>query len=168
MKKFSPVLAGFFGVGMMLLLWVTDTPEAGAERLKFIRESPAWLFYGFVALASAPAFITIWILTHQKRWSRIATANSVQNAKKMALSLWQVSKEHSSLGEKDGWVFVEFRHFSFGNWTVLVLVRPGHPDVEQFRSLQKGDTVEFEALSQGMDCALEHELCGFLRIKSVS
>ncbi len=153
---------------MMLLLWVTDTPEAGAERLKFVRESPAWLFYGFVALASAPVFVTIWILVNQKRWSRIATADSVQNAKKIALSLWQVLSDPMYSEEKGSWTFVKFQHFSFGNWIVILPVRPGHPDVEQFRSLREGNTVEFEALSKGMDCALENEICGFLRIKSVS
>jgi len=169
MRKSLPVAVVLFCAGLILLMWAnTSSPDANAERMKFIRESPAWLFYGFMTLASAPVFATLWILINQKRWSRIATSGSVQNAKKMALSLWRVASEPMNSGVKDDWAVVKFQHFSFGNWTVIVPVRPGHPDIDKFQNLRKGETVEFEALSKGMDCALENEICGFLRIKSIS
>lgn len=121
----------------------------------------------------------------------MAASGSIRNAKKMALSLWYVDgtlteslKELERLGETakvlgykkrldskvydDDWVVVRFRHMSFGRWKVTLPVRPGHPDIDKFRQLKTGETVEFEALSTGMECALDHELCGFLRIKSIS
>lgn len=179
--------------GGQLYLVQTAPPENKAQLVSWVRESPAWQFYGFMGFASIPLLIAMYIVVNQKRWSRLATSGSVHDAKKVALSLWSVdgtmgeakrqlertAKIAHDLGyagklheaeedNEDTWVVVRFRHMSFGRRKFTLPVRPGHPDIEQFRRLKTGDTVEFEPLSEGMECALEHELCGYLRIKSVS
>ena len=183
------VVISYFG-----FLWkASQNPEAQRRTLSLVRDIPANIFYpvfiGFTVLVLGPV---LWILVNQKRWSQMATSGSIRNAKKMALSLWYVDgtmaetkkrlmeleetakrlgyKSRKLLPEKkdEDLVVVRFRHMSFGRWKVTLPVRPGHPDIDKFRHLKTGDTVEFEALSEGMECALDHELCGFLRIKSVS
>ncbi len=152
-------------LGGQLYMVQTAPPENKARLASWVRESPAWQFYGLMGLASIPFLITLYIVVNQKRWSRMATSGSIRNAKKIALSLWLVDGQPML---NEGFAVVRFRHMSFGRWRFILPVRSGHPDIEHFRRLQEGDTVEFEPLSEGMDCALEHELCGYLRIKSVS
>ena len=157
-------LVAFFGLQYKAL----RTPGA-KERLlalvQLVRDTPAEIFYpvfiGFTILAPGLFF---WMLVNQKRWSRMATKDSVFKAKKVVLSLW--CAENPMIIE--GSPVIRFRHVSFGRQSFILPVRPGHPDIEQFRRLKDGDTVEFESLSEGMECALEHELCGYLRIKSIS
>jgi hypothetical protein len=188
-------LVVFFG-GQLYLVQ-TAPPENKARMVSWVRESPAWQFYGVMGLFSIPFLIAMYIMVNQKRWSRLATSGSIRNAKKVALSLWRVDhtlkelerqvrereNELRALGhhvrsrknlfdylepEYDSWVVLQFQHMSWGRWAFILSVRPGHPDIELFRKLKAGDIVEFEPLTEGMECALEHELCGYLRIKSIS
>jgi len=179
--------------GGQMYLVQTAPPENKAKLVSWVRESPAWQFYGFMGFVSIPFLIAMYIMVNQKRWSRLATSGSIRSAKKVALSLWyvdgtmtetkkdlertaQIARNLGYMGrlpkveedEEDGFVVVRFRHMSFGRWKFTLPVRPGHPDIEQFRRLRTGDTVEFEPLTEGMECALDHELCGYLRIKSIS
>jgi hypothetical protein len=166
-RIFALVVLGLVLVGYGAFTWkMMQNPEVQQRQLHLIRDTPANIFYpvaiGILVLVTGPL---LWILINQKRWSRMATVGSIENAKKIARSLWRVS---GPVLLKDDAAVMRFRHFSFGRWSFILPVRCGHPDIEQFRQLKDGDIVEFEPLSAGMECALEHELCGFLRIKSIS
>jgi hypothetical protein len=166
-KRLAAVVCALLLVGFFGFQWALhQNPEVQKRDLALIRDTPAVIFYpvffGFVVLAIGP---TLWIMINQRRWSRLATKGSVLNAKKITLSLWKVDGNPRVI---DDFVVARFRHLSFGRWVFTLPVRPGHPDIEMFRQLNDGEKVEFEALSEGMECALEHELCGFLRIKSIS
>jgi len=151
----------FFGLQYQAM----QQPEVQARMQSLLRDTPAHVFYpvvlGFMVLIVGSF---AYILLNQGRWSRAATRGSVLNAKKVAMSLWSVETPRII----QGCPVIRFRHMSWGRWSFVLPVRPGHPDVERFSQLRHGDTVEFESLAKGMDCALEHELCGYLRIKSVS
>jgi len=156
-------------MGFQLYLIQSMPPEGQKRMASLVRDTPAGIFWSVAVGFTILVGLVLWILINQKRWSRSAKSGDVQNVKKVALSLWQVEK-HFAKTDKDGssWVAVQFKHVSWSNWIFILPVRPGHPDIEQFRQLKVGDTVEFEALSEGMECALEHELCAYLRIKSIS
>ena len=136
------------------------------EAVEILRSIPTPVFfYGFVLLLLA---LVLFILGMRgmARMAQRDTERSVDRASKVASSLWHVSGETTI---KDGWAVMRFSHLSWPNQNNFILpVGPEHPDIEQFRQLKDGDTVEFEALQEGMDCSLEHELFGFLRIRSVS
>ena len=155
-------VATFLGVQY----WALQQKETQVRLASLIRDTPDHIFYpvfiGVIALSVGPI---IWIMINQRRWSRLASSGSVLNAKKVASSLWHVDGEPMVKG---GWAVMRFRHLSFGRQSFILPVRPGHPDIKLFQQLKHDDVVEFEQLSEGMDCALDHELCGFLRIKSVS
>ncbi len=107
----------------------------------------------------------LWILVNQKRWSRMAKIQCAGAASQVITSLWLVD---GAPVLEDDCASVKFAHFSWRGWHFILLVCAEHPDIERFRCLGDGDTVEFELVPQGMGCALEDELCGYLRIKSVS
>ena len=144
-----------------------QTPGAQERMVSLIRDTPAYIFYpiyfGFMVVM---IFVLYTITFGHKKWARMATKGSVDNAKKVALSLWRVDGNVRTTIDK--FTVVQFRHLSWGRASFILPVRPGHPDVKKFATLHDGDTVEFEPLEQGMECALEHELCGFIRIKSIS
>ena len=121
---------------------ILQTPGAKERLHSFVRDTPASIFYpvfiGFAVLVLGPV---LYIMVNQKRWSRMATKGSVFNAKKVALSLWRVSGQPLI---KDDWAVMRFRHVSWGRHSFILPVRPGHPDIERFRRLNNGDTVEFE------------------------
>ena len=161
-----PIAGLIFALGAQIyLIQQSESTGNKARIISWVRDSPAWQFYGLMVLCAAPFLIGLYSLINQKRWSRMATKGSVFNAKKIALSLWRVDGNPMI---RDGFAVMQFRHMSWGRQYFILPVRPGHPDIEQFRRLIHGDTVEFKPLPEGMECALEHELCGYLRIKSVS
>lgn len=159
-------LVAVLGFQFAFLWKASQNPEAQKRTLSFIQDAPAEFFYpiaiGFLLLTIGSF---IWILLNHKNWAWTTTQDSVRSAKKVASSLWRVDGPVLNKGDV---AVMRFRHLSFSRWTFILPVRPDHPDIDQFRHLKDGDTVEFEALSEGMECALHHELCGFIRIKSVS
>src|SRR5690348_11404239 len=143
-----------------------QTPGTQERMASMIRDAPPYIFYplwlGLMIIGS----LVIYMMTFgYRKWARSATRESVMSAKKVALSLWRVDGDAQTI---DDFAVVRFKHLSWGRVSFVLPVRPGHPDLKKFTELQSGDTVEFESLDQGMECALEHELCGFIRIKSVS
>lgn len=159
-------IAGLVLLAGFLVYMTQNAPAENKERLlRLFQEMPAPIFYSIFGIGGVlPMVLLFWILISQKRWSQMARRASVHEAKKVALNLWQVENP----GAMQDWMVVGFRHPSWTRLSFILPVRPGHPDIEQFRRLKDGDTVEFEPLSEGMECAFEHELCGFLRIKAVS
>lgn len=154
-------------VGIVAVQWYFFQSSADGKKqlLSIIRDTSANVFYPvFMVFALLVLGPMLYLLINQKKWSRIATMGNVYSAKKVALSLWRVDGD--PMVGKDFAVLC-FTHMSWRNYFFVLPVRPGHPDIEQFRQLKNNDTVEFDALSEGMECALEYELCGYLRIKEV-
>lgn len=107
----------------------------------------------------------LYLFINQKRWARIAREGGAANAQKVARNLWRVDGQ---VLVGDDFVIIRFRHLSWRQTSFILPVWPAHPDIETFRRLENNDTVEFEPLSERLECAFERELCGYLRIKSVS
>lgn len=169
MKKTLATVVAFLCLAALFVVQYRALQAPGAtERLQgLIRDIPAYILYpvviGFVVLVLIPVLITIF---GHKMLAQGEEIRSVRNAQKVALSLWRVDGWPMNKG--GGWTVMRFRHLSWSRQYFVLPVRPAHPDIEQFRKLNNGDVVEFEPLQKGMECALEHELCGFLRIKSIS
>ncbi|MGC9598864.1 MAG: hypothetical protein ABSE18_00570 [Minisyncoccia bacterium] len=166
-KKFKAILA-LIALGILFGLQYHALQAPGVQQRLYadIHDTPAIVFYPIV-IALFLSFVgpTTYLLLNEKRWRQNATEHSVMNAKIVASSLWCVGGKPMITDEG---TTVRFNHFSWPSRSFILPVRPGHPDITRFGKLHEGNTVEFEALPEVMECSLEHELCGYLRIRSVS
>ncbi len=129
-----------------------------------MHQIPSYVFLLVITLV----FFLLGVIAHtlfsEKGKTTGLISHAVDKAKQIASSLWKV--ENPKIIDDD--VVIRLRHLSWSTQSFILPVRPGHPDIHKFRNLRGGETIEFEALNSGMECALEHELCGYLRIKSIS
>lgn len=156
-------------VGLVLLIgfqaYMLQTGSVSKKSMyDRFQEIPDPIFYlVFGVLPGIGILLTLFAVFTYRRWSRVAAEAVLYDAKRIAASSWHVEGTRDTGGLLAIWL----RNTSWSQWSFLLPIRPGHPDIDQFRKLKTGDIVKFTSLSEGMDCALEHELCGVLRIKKI-
>ena len=168
LAKVVPILALIALIGMFYLQWHAMQAPGAKERLaKTITETPDYIFWPFwFGIMAVGLCVVYWATIGHRRWAKKATETTFQYAKRIATSLWCVSSD--VLVESD-FIGLRLRHYSWPSRSFVLPVRIGHPDVGLFKQLQKDDVVEFEAVNDPhVEFALEHELCRYLRIKSVT
>jgi hypothetical protein len=169
MTKRVLIFLGFF----LAAAWVwfsysaTQDPAVQQRLIEGARTLPDLLVYPLYAAVVLVMFILVWLIFFLlPRWTKNASQAAALEAHRIAQMIgWEVTGGPIVQGK---WVGVRFQHNYFTRRGFFLPVPPGHPDVEQFRQLKKGNEVRFEALSEPLESALEFELCGFLRIKSVT
>ncbi len=172
--KTKKIVAGIVAVACLVVivgaqLYLMQTP-AGKQGLREIhqvlRDTPAGIFYPiFIVFALVTLGPVTLLLFGHKKWALSASKRSVLRAKKVALSMYRVD---GPIMLKEGSAVMCFRHLSWSHLGFVLPVRPGHPDIERFCRLRDGDEVAFDPLEECLECAIEHELCGFLRIKTIN
>lgn len=157
------VVVGLLAMIAAFNYWVyliQTTPKDNGPKISIL------VFVGGSLLILVPALCLLLydLLPRGGQRSRKTTNNIGGKAEEMALSLWRVDGQPKIMSDRTA---VCLAHFSWTNRCFILTVRQGHPDMERFCQLHQGDIIELESLSRGMGCAPEHELCDYLRIKSV-
>jgi hypothetical protein len=169
MRKKVLISLGFFLAAAWIAVsyFATQDPEVQRRLIEGSRALPD-LFVNLLAASVVLMMVVLAVLVFYllPRWSQKASQVTALEAQRIARMIgWEVTGGPIEQGK---WVGVRFQHNYFKQRVFFLPVRPGHPDVEQFRQLKKGNEVSFEALFEPLESAMEYELCGFLRIKSVT
>ncbi len=166
-KNVVPVISAFVLIGFWTLQVIyMQQPRFQINSVNLIRGVPFQFFMPALLMMSAIVAFLLWSLLNQKKADEWVSARTSAEAKKIASSLWKV--DDTTVPVSNDFLGVSLRHFTFTNSGLLLVIRPGHPDIQKFRQLEVEDTIEFEPLTKCLECALPHEICGFLRIKAVN
>jgi hypothetical protein len=127
----------------------------GVDMIKAI---PWYIFYpvlvSMALLLLAAWRLPVWIASRAERQTK-------NEAKQIASQEWLV--KGVEFGEEGGALKL---HTNDAKREELVLsIRPGHPDLPAFKTLQPLNVVRFEFQEESMECALEVDLCGYLRLR---
>lgn len=154
-----------FAAMQLFQYWVLPGAEPEKELLDLFRNTPEHIFYlVFIGFTAFMLGFAVYVILGHKHWAQRVTMRYAQQAQNVATSLWRVDGDPFRNGE---WIVMKFAHVWWESKTFVLTIRPEHPDIKQFHRLNSGEVVEFEPLSESMECALDFELCGYLRIKSV-
>jgi hypothetical protein len=123
-----------------------------------------WHFvYTGIAIMALGVIFAFWFVYKMTIGSKKIASKILGAARKIATRRWYV-KERVLLQAGTG---LELIAEGGVRWKVYIPFRPAHPDIELIHSLEHMDIVEFQVVETVMDCALETETCGYLRLKKV-
>ena len=166
--KVIPVLALIALVGMFYIQWHALQAPGARERLtQTMKNVPDHIFWSLILVTMVVGLGTIyWVTIGYRRWAKKATETTLEYAQRIATSLWRVG---ANFPAQSGLIGLRLRHYSWQSRSFILIVRIGHPDAKLFKQLQENDVIEFEVVNDPkVEFALEHELCRYLRIKSVT
>lgn len=120
----------------------------------------------FLALVIVLVVTTAWFLfVFLPRMSKKSAEVTKKNAASFSAEEWRVQDCGVFWGD-DGKlesIVLKIQSLDFKHVTLLTF-RPAHPDVGRLQDLQKYDFVGFAVLEECLPCALETEICGYLRL----
>jgi hypothetical protein len=167
----------FFVLAVLMVLFISRNEGDSQKMFQSIRTMSAYLFYGYLSLALATFLFAVkaFIFDLKKVESKIRLqAQWVANRnwyikevlicsdaidKKLDLSGWR--EERHNNGMDFGSAILKLSSEDINRYPLILLIRPGHPSINDLEYLEYLDIVGFEIVNP-LDCALNNELCAHL------